>query len=290
MEEINNGVLTIQKISNEKQNWCVYLHTNKINGKKYVGITGQNPEDRWRRDGKGYRTQKYFWRAIQKYGWNNFKHEVVLYNETFKYACAVEKCLIKHYKSNDPRYGYNLTDGGEGVSGRTPWNYGIPMSDEMKEIIRKANTGRKISEETRKKLINAKKGKPPNNAGRPMSDETKRKLSMSLIGRVFDDETKQKISNSKKGKYTGVDSSRHHPIYCVELNEIFWGAKAVKDKYGFTTCNIGACCRGERNYANKHPDTGEKLHWIYCDDAIKNGYITSFQLDNYYKGLMDKGD
>ena len=81
-------------VNNEEKTWCVYVHTNMINGKKYVGITSQNPKHRWQADGSGYKTQLYFWRAIQKYGWNNFKHEILLQNETLDYACQAEKCLI----------------------------------------------------------------------------------------------------------------------------------------------------------------------------------------------------
>lgn len=55
------------------QKWYVYMHTNKINNKKYIGITGlKRYWDRWRSDGSGYKTQV-FGRAIDKYGWENFE-------------------------------------------------------------------------------------------------------------------------------------------------------------------------------------------------------------------------
>lgn len=50
------------------ENYKVYLHTNKTNNKKYVGITKQSLQDRWRHDGLGYKTQQKFFRAILKYG------------------------------------------------------------------------------------------------------------------------------------------------------------------------------------------------------------------------------
>ena len=59
-------------------NYTVYCHTNKINGKRYVGITKQKPETRWN-NGKGYSTQ-YFKRAIDKYGWEEFTHEILFTN------------------------------------------------------------------------------------------------------------------------------------------------------------------------------------------------------------------
>lgn len=43
-----------------KREYCVYVHTNEINGKKYVGMTSQVPERRWRTDGSGYRQKRIF--------------------------------------------------------------------------------------------------------------------------------------------------------------------------------------------------------------------------------------
>lgn len=57
-----------------KNNWCVYMHTNNINGKRYIGIS-QNPKRRWK-NGNGYKTQL-FGKAINKYGWDNFTHEIL---------------------------------------------------------------------------------------------------------------------------------------------------------------------------------------------------------------------
>ena len=55
--------------------YCVYKHTSP-NGKVYIGITSQNPIARWR-NGKGYSNNTHFKNAIDKYGWDNFKHEIL---------------------------------------------------------------------------------------------------------------------------------------------------------------------------------------------------------------------
>ena len=67
-----------QKITHNENDhiWCVYMHINKINGKKYVGQTCQKPETRWA-NGLGYRESPRFFNAIKKYGWNNFEHIIL---------------------------------------------------------------------------------------------------------------------------------------------------------------------------------------------------------------------
>ena len=67
-------------------NYKVYIHTNTINGKKYVGLTKQECKERWRHDGLGYQQQKKFFNAILKYGWNNFQHDIVAENLTAEEA------------------------------------------------------------------------------------------------------------------------------------------------------------------------------------------------------------
>lgn len=54
--------------------------------KKYVGITKQNPKRRWKGQGQGYKGNKHFTKAIQKYGWDNFKHEIIFYGLSQKEA------------------------------------------------------------------------------------------------------------------------------------------------------------------------------------------------------------
>lgn len=93
--------------------YIVYMHVNKINNKKYIGITRQIPEKRWAK-GLGYRTQP-FYKAIQKYGWDNFEHVILFKKLNYKQACIYEKQLISKHNTTDFNLGYNCSDGGEDV-------------------------------------------------------------------------------------------------------------------------------------------------------------------------------
>ena len=108
--------LQLEKYPKEVQEprYYVYRHINPFNNKVYVGITKLSLSDRWNK-GKGYKHCKLFYRAIQKYGWDNLQHLVVCSNLDKKTACLVEQHLIKYYK--DKNLSYNITNGGEGTVG-----------------------------------------------------------------------------------------------------------------------------------------------------------------------------
>lgn len=91
--------------------YCVYKHTAP-NGKVYIGITRQRPEKRWA-NGKGYLSNNYFTNAIKKYGWDKFKHEVLIDGLTADQASEWERFYVRIYRSDEFAYGYNRTPGGE---------------------------------------------------------------------------------------------------------------------------------------------------------------------------------
>ena len=85
--------------------WTVYAHIAP-NGKMYVGITSREPEKRWEY-GWGYRTSSHFFRAIKKYGWNNFQHEIIASGLTEDEAKNMEILLINKLDLTNPCKGYN---------------------------------------------------------------------------------------------------------------------------------------------------------------------------------------
>lgn len=97
--------------------YFVYVHVNKINGKKYYGQTcAPTPEQRFHKYGSGYRRSPYFWSAIQKYGWDNFEHIILHEGLTKRGADNLEKFYIKKDDTMNPLHGYNQTEGGEGYN------------------------------------------------------------------------------------------------------------------------------------------------------------------------------
>ena len=77
-------------------NYCVY-ELIFPNGKRYIGLTGQKPESRWK-NGRGYKGQLVY-KPIKKYGWKNIKHIVISSGLTQEQAVRLEKYLIGYYKS-----------------------------------------------------------------------------------------------------------------------------------------------------------------------------------------------
>ena len=132
-------------------NYIVYKHTNKTNGKVYIGITCQRIHDRWK-GGHGYRSQ-YFSRAIKKYGWDGFVHEIVAENLSKEDACELERILIKSYKSTETEYGYNQALGGDGGG-----MYNKHHFESAKKKISKARKENGFTEDHKRHISESKQG------------------------------------------------------------------------------------------------------------------------------------
>lgn len=158
--------------------YSVYKHTSPSN-KVYIGITKQKPELRWH-NGHGYKSNIHFNNAIKKYGWDNFKHEILFDGLTKDEAEKKEIELIAKYNSTNTDLGYNVDYGGHL---RAP-----------------------VSEETKQKLAIA-------NLGKTYGEETRRKRSESLKGRIITKEHAEKISKALKGKKRPEWSGKNHHMY-----------------------------------------------------------------------------
>lgn len=98
-----------------KLTYSIYMHTTP-SGKVYIGKTKRTPNARWA-NGKGYVSNPYFNNAILKYGWDNIKHEILETGLSEQEAYQSEIDYIFLYQATDPKYGYNITEGGDGGYG-----------------------------------------------------------------------------------------------------------------------------------------------------------------------------
>ena len=227
--------------------YTVYKHTSP-NGKVYIGITKNDPEYRWKH-GEGYNTQILFYRAIIKYGWDNFTHEILFENLSHDEACNKEIELIKYYKSL--KKSYNITDGGEGFVGfsKPAWNKGIPCSETTKQKISKKAKERGISDENRKKMIDGRK-----KCTYKHSADIRKQISESKKGKPFSEEHIKHIKETgtcfKKGQIPwnkglhpssketrekiGNNNPQNKKVIDLETNIVYYSLKDLIRKTGIT--------------------------------------------------------
>ena len=151
--------------------YTVYVHISP-SGKRYYGLTCQQVKKRWL-NGMGYIKNEHFYRAIQKYGWDAFKHEIVAEGLTREEACALEESLIAEHHTQDYRFGYNISAGGEANR----------LAQSSKDKISEANKGKVRTEEMKRKMSEMRIGHSASLKGGTLSEEHKKKISESLLGK-----------------------------------------------------------------------------------------------------------
>ena len=176
------------------ENYKLYIHVAP-NNKVYVGVTNNSLSRRFGSNGNGYKTQRLFWRAIQKYGWENFQHIVLADHLSKEWAYKLEQYLILEYKSNNPLYGYNQSSGGE----KSPLGSHHKLSGDTKRKMSESRRGEKHplygkhhSDATKCKIRDSMIGNK-NALGSIRSEETRKKISLVAKSRVISDATKEKL-------------------------------------------------------------------------------------------------
>lgn len=125
--------------------YVVYQHVNKTNGKRYIGIT-KSIAKRWCNNGIKYQSCPRFAAALNKYGWDNFSHEIIEQGLTFDEANDRERFYIAKYKTCDKENGYNIQEGGQ----NQPTMLGKHHTEKTKQKMREKALGRVISEEQKR--------------------------------------------------------------------------------------------------------------------------------------------
>lgn len=193
----------------------IYLLTCTINGKPYIGETC-DLNRRMSEYKRGYGTQLIN-DAIRKHGWENFSKEII---ESFDYDDKIERismeaAYIQFYNSlteNQGGSGYNILLCG---TDRT----GFKHTEETKEILRQMSSGKKASEETKKKMSKARKGKYTGknswNYGKKLSEEQRLKIAKRIkenppfLGCKHTEKAKAKMSEVHSGKILSEEHKKN---------------------------------------------------------------------------------
>lgn len=221
--------------------FVIYCHTNKINGKKYIGQTCEDPERRWRRNGSGYKDSPKFYNAILKYGWNNFNHEILEKDLNEQEANEREIFWIAYYDTfNNDEKGYNMTPGGNNYM-KQLWQipeYREKMCKAFSDARKQAWSNKEFAEKRLEILLDGMSKAWAN-------EEWRRERIKNITG--------SKNPNAKK-------------VVNIETGRIFDTIKDASIWAGLKNVStIGECCKGHRKTSGKHPETGEPLHWRYAE-------------------------
>lgn len=194
----------------------IYRTTNLINGKIYVGKkVNMKRFDSYYGSGIAIKS------AIEKYGKENFSKEILQECYSFDELNNAEKFWIKELDA--VKTGYNISHGGDGFSG---------ISKETIEKIRQKNLGSKRSEESRKRMSEARKGII-------FTEEHKNNLSKARRTRVITEETRKKTSQSWTDEMKKEQANRNKKvIVCNETKKEYSCAGEAAEKMKLSRSSI----------------------------------------------------
>lgn len=219
MRDITKCHPRLQEKAND--NFAVYIHkvpkelTGYDNDKVYIGITRQKPTLRWQY-GNGYKESTYFWHAIQKYGWKNIEHKILMTGLTANEAGMMERELIKKYDSMNPQKGYNLTSGGDNILDS------VSVSDVTRE--RHSILQKRLWRENK---------------------EFREKMSGDNCH-----------LHIHKFVFYGKDNVASKKTILLNTGEIFDCQRDGAKKYGVGMSGVHKCCNGKTRYGGKNKELG----------------------------------
>ena len=218
-------------LKNNKKDYCVYFHVNPVKQEVfYVGAGNK------KRPFSKYGRSEFWHKVVKKY---NYEIIIIHENLSWEEVCVLEIKYIKQIGQRSKNTGplVNLTAGGDGFIGLTPWNKGLTReTSEKVDKVAKLKEGKHLSIETKRKKSLALKGRKHTeehiakqvegqrkrykkstaeekykiakkvwetrckNGTNQQTEEMKERIRKTLTGRKSSEETKKKISLALKGK------------------------------------------------------------------------------------------
>lgn len=215
----------------KENTWCVYMHTNKINNKRYIGISS-NIKGRWKGNGTEYKRQV-IGKAFDRYGWDNFEHEILFENLSQEDAEKKEVEMIAFYQSNNKLFGYNISQGGENGHNEL-WN-----NEDYRESQRQERKSRWQDE------------------------EFKIRCRKAINEAISKDECKQKQAKNTENRWKNGDFDNIHckQIICLETGEVYKSMTEAANITGFCRTNIEKCCSNQQKTAHGY-------HWQFYNQEL----------------------
>ena len=208
----------------------IYMTTNLVNGKKYIGRCAHNPDSY---TGKKYLgSGKWLIMAIKKPGRENFKREVleVLSENATKHDLReCEYKWLNFFKAPDNPEFYNISwnNGGFGKGDSHTKEFKEKLSKTMKEKVYENG----LPEEWKKNVIEAAKGRIPWNKGKKFSEEEKKKMHGN---------------RRRHSKFNEEQISEIRELYDLKLP-----AYKIAEKFGCSHHTVMKIVRFEGKYAKK---------------------------------------
>ncbi len=249
--------------------YLLYLITNRVNNKRYIGQTKGTLESRFKKHKadalvamRGYALHA----AIRKYGIENFEIKLLSKCQTLGEANHREAYYIRLFNTLSPN-GYNLKSGGdnapmseetkrklsEGRKGERHHFFGKHFSDEHKKnlsLSQKGKRGRSTSEETKRKQSESHKGKP-------VSKEHREKLSKALMGVSHTEERKENIrlafwkspsAQKRIDILTQEGLKKSKPILCHQNGKIYNSLHEASRELGLQRQHIKGTVDGKSKF------------------------------------------
>lgn len=251
--------------------YIVYKHTNKANGKCYIGITGQSPSKRWS-GGAGYAKNNYFYSAIKKYGWDGFEHTIIAEGLTLEEAYAMERELIAKYNSSNRERGYNLDLGGNGAGSKSEETI-RKHTETVRRLYRETNLRQKISEGSKRRFEKKEEHEKLRRAATLRNQDAKKfnnicegnrnrwkreeehiKVSEGLKSYYQDNpQRKEEISRERKAYFKAhpekKTTKKVAQLQNEEVVKIWDSITEAAEQCKIELKNISAVCRGKRKTA-----------------------------------------
>jgi group I intron endonuclease len=238
----------------------IYLVTNSVNGKRYVGVTRKTAAERFK--GHCYTAhhaaKTFFHRAIVKYGAEAFTVEEIAVCFDLQAALDAERSLIAAWEPE-----YNQTNGGEFTIGRriprevadriAAANRGLKRTPEHNALnSRLAKERYRTNPEWRAKIVASL------DKARGLVDEEKRRRAAgdAQRGRVWSKETRAKLSASCMGRRYSREviergaRKKDKPVRCVTTGADFRSVSDAAAKTGSSICGVSRVCRGDLKTSN----------------------------------------